>query len=251
MSRFCSLHPDFLSRYLELFPIIIFTSVVFLVIPNGSQAENGDKFYIPYKLLAQDRREEAREIVESHTVFRTFKDLEFKVNEPVLEFMIGHPLFLAATLKAEKIRDYRVRHGTGGMYIFDDRKGISVKFELIYSVPGRRYYYGFGGFNSLFLKLLGRGIVLFQYRGVKGHPPRTYVNAYVYTKIDNIVIDVLLKILKPILMPLMDKKIYNFIEKNQILANRIAEDPKKVYENVKDSGLADVDDLEEFRKLIF
>ena len=232
--------------------LLLILSIVF-IFTGASHAEESSKeikFKIPYELLAGDRREEVRKIVAKHTIFRFFKDLEYKVDKAILKFMLDRPVFLSVTLKAMKIRNYLVKHSADGMYVFDDRKGIIGKFEPIYSVPRKKYYYGFGGYHGVIFKLLGKGTLLFEYRGVGGNPRRTYVNANVYTKIDNIVVEIFLKILKPIIMPLMDKKIYKFINETQELAREITRHPEKVYQVVKESGHADEKELEEFRKLV-
>jgi hypothetical protein len=64
------------------------------------------------------------------------------------------------------------------------------------------------------------------------------------------VLEILLKILKPILIPLMDKKINKFIRETQKLANEITAHPEKVYQAIKESELAEEVELEEFRKLV-
>ena len=235
-----------------LLKLLLIISIVLICVSTSHGQEPGEeiKFKIPYELLADDRREEVRKIVATHTIFRFFKDLEYKADKTILKFMLDHPVFLSVTLKAMKIRNYLVKHGTDGMYVFNDRKGIIGKFEPIYTVPRKKYYYGFGGYHGMIFKLLGRGTLLFEYRGVGGNPRRTYVNANVYTKIDNVVLEILLKILKPIIMPLMDKKIYKFIEETQKLAREISIHPDKVYKIVKESGDADEKELEEFQKLV-
>ncbi len=236
------------SLFLEL---LLITGIVLICAgtAHGQKSSEEIKFKIPYELLAEDRREEVRKIVATHTIFRIFKNIEYKTDESILKFMMDHPVFLSATLKAMKIRNYSVKRGINGMYLFDDRKGIIGKFEVIYSVPGKRYYYGFGGYHGLIFKLLGRGSLLFEYRGVGGNPRRTYVNVNVYTKVDNVILETFLKILKPIIMPLIDKKIYKFIDETQKLARKITSHPEKVYQVVKESGYADKKELEEFRRL--
>lgn len=232
--------------------MLLIISIVFICTgtAHGQESSEEIKFKISYELLADNRREEVREIVATHTISRFFKDIEYETDKSILKFLMDHPVFLAATLKAMKIRDYLVEHGTNGMYVFNDRKGIAVKFEVTYSAPGKRYYYGFGGYHGFILKLPGRGALFFEYREVGGNPPRTWVNAYVYTRVDNIVLGILLKILKPIIIPLMDKKIYKFIDETRKLAREITTHPEKVYQVVKESGYADKKELEEFHSLV-
>ncbi len=225
---------------------------IFLACANisyGREAGNEDKFDIPYELLISNRREECREIVEKHTIARILRDVEFEIDEPVLIFMMDHPLFLSATLRAMEIKDYLITPDKDGMYLFDDRKGLRGKFEVIYSEPGQRYYYGEGGYHGLILRLRGRGALLLEYRMGLSNPPIVYMNANLYTKIENIVLRILVEILKPIVTPLIDKKLYEFIESAQELAKEITAHPEKVYQTVKESGYADLKELEEFRKL--
>ncbi|MFQ5685407.1 MAG: hypothetical protein ACE5GV_01975 [Candidatus Scalindua sp.] len=220
-------------------------------ISHGRETEKKDKFDIPYELLTFSRREEFREVVAKHTIARTLRDIEFEIDEYALIFMMDHPFFLSATLRAMRIKDYLIKPGKDGMYLFDDRKGLSGKFEVVYSRSGQRYYYGYGGYHGLILKLQGRGALLLEYRMGQGTPPIVYINANFYTKIENIILRVLVKIMKPIIIPLVDKKLYEFIESAQKLAIEITEHPEKVYQAVKESGYADLKELEEFRKLTF
>ena len=234
-----------MSELIALSILLSFTGVA-----HGYESVEEVKFKIPYELLADDRREEVREVVLTYTMSRYFKDIEFKTDESVIKFMMDHPVFLSATLKAMKIRNYLVKQSIDGMYVFNDHKGIIGKFEMIYSAGGKRYYFGFGGYYGLIFKLLGKSALFVEYRGVRGNPSRTYINANVYTRVDNIVLQVLLKILKPLIKPLMDKKIYTFIDETQNLAREINMHPEKVYQIVKESGHADKRELKEFRKMI-
>lgn len=243
-----------MSKYIVIEKKITTLFICFFLcvsVSYGYESEEKNKFEIPYELLTDYRRDETREIIAVHTIQRVFKDIEFKVDESLLVFMMDHPVFLSVALKAMKIGDYVIKHDKDKMYFFDDRKGIIGKFEVIYSGSGERYYYGFGGYYSLFLKLTGRGVFLLKYRAVHGNPLRVYVDANVYTKIENVVLELLMKILKPIVIPLMDKKIYKFLNETRKLAKEITMHPEEVYQSVKESGFADDEELEEFKKLIF
>ena len=238
--KMCSLR----NLYITLFIFLVCANISY-----GRETRNEDKFDITYELLTSSRREEFREVIEKHTIARTLRDIEFEIDESVLIFMMDHPFFLSATLRAMKIKDYLIKPGKEGMYHFDDRKGLSGKFEVIYSGPEQRYYYGEGGYHGLILKLQGRGILLLEYRMGLSNPPAVYINANSYSKIENIVLRFLVKILKPIIIPLVDKKLYEFIESAQKLAKEITAHPEKVYQAVKESGYENLKELEEFRKL--
>ncbi len=229
---------------------IVCSLFTFAHVADAGKSRIEDKMPIAYEMLADQRKEDVKEILASHAIFRAFQDIEFKNNISIARFMMDHPVFLSAALKAMKIRDYSVKYGDDGMYIFDDRKGIFAKFEVIYTAHGKRYYYGTVKHQGIFLKLLGRGTVFLEFRGEAGNTPKTYINANVYGKIDNVFIELLLKILKPIVNPIIDKKVYKFIHEAQRLALQITTHPDKVYEAIKKSALVDAKELAEFHKLI-
>ena len=230
--------------------LILYSVFVFAHIAHAGKSNRQVKLPIAYELLADHRKEDVKEIIASHAVFRVFQDIEFKNHISITRFMVDHPVFLSASMKALKIRDYLVKHTDDGMYVFDDRKGVSAKFEVIYEAPGKRYYYGTAKHQGIFLKLLGRGTVFLEFREKPGNTDKTYINANLYAKIDNVFIALLLKILKPIVNPLIDKKVYKFIHETQKLAVRIDTHPDEVYEAIKESGLADANELAEFQKIL-
>ena len=229
---------------------IVCSIFTFAQIADAGKSRIEDKMSIAYEMLANKRKEDVKEILASHAVFRAFQDIEFKNNISIARFMMDHPVFLSVALKVMKIRDYFVKYSDDGMYIFDDRKGIFAKFEVIYRTHGKRYYYGTVQHQGIFLKLLGRGTVFLEFREEQGNIPKSYINANVYAKIDNVLIESLLKILKPIINPMIDKKVYKFIHEAQRLAVHISTHPDKVYEAIRESDLADAKELAEFQKLL-
>ena len=234
------------KRFLSICIVFIFAGISY-----GDETKKDGKFDIPYDFLLNSRKEESRQLVENHTIFRSLQEIEFNVDKSIVNFMSDHPVFLSMTLKVMKIRDYLVKKDINGGYFVDDLKGIRGKLEVIYSREGQKYFYAAGGYKGTFIKLAGRVLILFEYHGDKGNPFRTYISFNSYTKIDNMIWEVLMKILKPIIVPLMDRKINKFIKETQNLANDITTHPKKVYQAIEESGLVEQVELEEFRKLVF
>ncbi len=232
-----------------------FLSICFILlfagISHGDVIKKNGKFDIPYGSLLNNRREEYRQLVETHSIFRSLQGIEFNIDKSIVNFMLDHPTFLAVTLKVMKIRNYTVEKNIGGGYFVDDLKGVSGNVEVIYSIPGQKYFYGIGGYKGVLIRLAGRNLILFEFLGGTGRLSRTIISYNTYTKIDNMVLEILMKILKPILIPLMDKKTNNFIRETQKLANEITVHPEKVYQAIKESGFAEEVELEEFRKLVF
>lgn len=234
------------SRFLSTSIIFVFTGISY-----GDVIKKDGKFDIPYDFLLNSRKEEARQLADKYTIFRSLQDIEFNIDKSITKFMLDHPVFLSVTLKVMKIRNYSVKKDINGGYFVDDLKGVSGKLEVIHSRDGQKYFYGKGGYKGIFIKLAGRGLILFEYHAGKGNQNRTRISFNTYTKIDNIVLEILMKILKPILTPLMDKKVNKFIKETQKLANEITMHPEKIYQAIEESGLAEKAELEEFRNLIF
>lgn len=227
-------------------------SVVFICtsVSYGIELEKDSDFNIDYESLAYNKREEVKEIVKKNSVTRILRDIEFKVDESVLIFMIDHPVFLSATLRAMEIANYVIKQDEDGTYSYDDGKGLNGKYEVVYSVQGQRYFYGSGKYKGMILKLIGKGLILTKFHIDQNVPNRVYLDANVYAKIENIFLRVLMKILKPIIIPLIDKKINKFIKEFQGLVEEIAVHPRKIYQAVKESGYANDKELEEFEMII-
>jgi hypothetical protein len=249
-----TLHSRILRLYYFRTLISGFLFVYFFLLWAGSsfgeETKKEGKFDINYDLFS-DKREISKEIVDNYSIFRSYQDIEFNLDKSVVAFMLDHPVFLAVTLKVMKIKNYSIKKDTDGGYIVDDLKGVSGRVEVIYSADGQKYFYGAGGYKGPLFKFSGIGLILFEYRGAKGNPSRAYVSANTYTKLDNVVLEFFVKIINFILKPLMKKKINKFITETQELAKEIERHPGKVYLAIKESGLADEAELEEFKKLVF
>ena len=237
----------FQNLHTLLFVIFIWTSVSYGTEP---EKDKDTEFSIDYASLVNSKREKVKEIVDKNTVTRILRNIEFKIDEPVLMYMIDHPVFLSATLRAMKIANYVIKHEKNETYSYDDGKGLKGTYEVVYSDKGQRYYYGSGKYKGMIIKLIGKGLILSKFRIDKNVPNRVYLDANVYAKIENMLLRVLMKILKPIVIPLIDKKINKFIKEFQGLVEEIAMHPEKIYQSVKESGYASDNDLEEFKRII-
>lgn len=217
----------------------------------SGEIETDDPLTMPYNSLMMSKKDKIREVVNNPTVLRTLRNVEFNVDEPILVFMMDHPVFLAETLSAMNITKYLVRPGEDGEYFFDDLGGLIGRYNTTHIMPGQRFFYGTGNYRGLALKLAGKGAILLEYRSSLADTHKVHVNANVYATVENVVVRILTKILKPIVIPLVDRKIYRFIDGAKKLADEISTHPDKVYKTLKESNSVDDKELEEFRKLIF
>lgn len=72
------------------------TLFIFLICVNisyGRETRKVDKFDIQNESLIYSKREEVKEIVSKHTISRILQDIEFKIDESILIFMMDHPFF--------------------------------------------------------------------------------------------------------------------------------------------------------------
>ena len=193
--------------------IILFVGINFA--DGNDIKKHKTEFIIDYDSLKSEMKEEIKRIVENNTVIRTLSDIKFEVKKPILLFMFDHPIFLSATLRAMNIGNYVINQGYNGTYDFDDNKGLTGNYEEVFSDEKQRYFYGNGKFDGLLINLIGSGLVLTRFRTISGTDNLVYMDAKVYAKIDNLVIGVLMKILRPIVIPLIDRKIKNLLERSR------------------------------------
>lgn len=255
LTRFCDhffLQQPLLFRVLSFFLFVIPIFFMRACAGNSFASDAGDQMIkdIPYHLIKEDRREEIRGIVDSHTLLRFLKEVEYEIDKPVLVFLVERPVLLAAVLKAMNIRDYIISDKNNGTYAFDDRNGISGYFERVHSGFGQKYYYAFGGYKVLFFDLKGRAAIFFRYQTSAESGKKSVIRADVYSKVDNVVVEFFLKVLRPIIRPMMDRKIKKFIQETQELSHDIVSRPEKVYQAVQDSGYPHKEEMEAFKKLI-
>ncbi len=218
---------------------------------NGKDNKKAEtEFTIDYESLKPEKKDKVKTIVENNTVIRTLRDIKFEVKEPILLFLFDHPIFLSAALRAMKIGNYVINPGDKDTYTFDDNKGLTGRYEEVFSDANQRYFYGNGKYDGLLINLIGSGLVLTKFRTVEESDNLVFMDAKVYAKIDNLVIGVLMKILKPIVIPLMDRKIKKLIGKVQELKKDITDNPEQIYSLLKENGYDNLEELDEFKKII-
>ena len=237
----------------KILKVLVLLIILFVVIgvSNGKDNKKEEtEFIIDYDSLNADRKDEIKEIVKNNTVVRTLKDIKFEIKMPILLFMFDHPIFLSAILRAMKIGNYVINQGENETYNFDDSKGLTGNYEEVFSDENQRYFFGNGKFDGWLINLVGSGLVLTKFRAILGTDNLVYMDAKVYSKIDNLVIGVLMKILKPIVIPLIDRKIKKLIGKVQELKKEITDDPEKIYNILKENGYENHEELEEFKRIV-
>ena len=239
-----------MNKLLKSF-ILLIILFVGTTMANGKDNKKAEtEFTIDYESLKSEKKDKVRTIVENNTVIRTLKDIKFEVKESILLFMFDHPIFLSATLRAMKIGNYVINPGENETYTFDDNSGLTGSYEEVFSDANQRYYYGSGKYDGLLINLIGNGLVLTKFRTTDETDNLVFMDAKVYAKIDNLVIGVLMKILKPIVIPLIDRKIKKLIGKVQELKKEITDNPEQIYKILKESGYENQEELEEFKRII-
>lgn len=165
---------------------------------------------VSFDRLPQPAQERLRDVVD-HAVFeRTVRDVTFRSREPVFLYFLDHPDVAAAAARALKVANYQVHQRPDGTYWGDDTRGAKGVVEVVYADPGTRVVHAQGTYDTQWLPTVHARIVLvlvFAHRnGADGH---SYATSDItgYLRVDNRFLDVLARLVGPIVVGAVDRKV--------------------------------------------
>ena len=208
---------------------------------------------IPWERLDPASQQRLRDITEGSILSRDVHGITVKSRQPVFDFLIEHPDFAATAGRILGIVKYRIVQEREGVFWGDDAHGATGTFELMYARPGKRVYLARGTFVKRFLPTIyGRIVLVMTY---EHRPDRTGDNRVIsdvrgYLRIDNRVLGILARIAKPIVGPIVDKKVLRTFAAAAKLTEKAYDDPAALYHTLEASREIDKGDLREFRKAL-
>jgi len=165
---------------------------------------------VPFDRLPPPVQERLRDVVD-HAVFeRGVRGVTFRSREPMFLYFLEHPDVAAAAARALRVANYQVRPQGDGTYWGDDTRGAKGVFEVVYADPHKRVVHAQGTYDTHWLPTIHARIVLvldFEHRnGADGH---SYVRSDVmgYLRVDNRFLDVLARLVGPIVVGAVDRKV--------------------------------------------
>ena len=165
---------------------------------------------VPFERMPPPVQDRLRDVMD-HAVFqRAVQGLTFHSDEPVFLYFLDHPDFAAAAARALGVARYRVEPRSGGTYWGDDTRGAKGIFEVVYADRGKRVVHAQGTYDTRWLPTIHARIVLildFAHR--TGPDGESYVTNDVkgYLRVDNPFLDVLARLVGPIVVGAVDRKV--------------------------------------------
>ena len=165
---------------------------------------------VPFDRLPQPAQERVRDVVD-HAVFeRTVRDVTFRSRESVFRYFLDHPDVAAAAARALGVANYQVQRRPDGTYWGDDTRGAKGIVEVVYADPRKRVVHAQGTYDTKWLPTIHARIVLVldfeHHQGADGH---AYAASDVtgYLRVDNRFLDALARLVGPIVVGAVDRKV--------------------------------------------
>ena len=208
---------------------------------------------IPWERLNLASQRRLREVTEEAIFFRDVLGIAVRSRQPVFDFLIEHPDFAATAGRILGIVKYRIVQEREGVFWGDDAHGATGTFELMYAEPGRRIYLAKGTFVKRFLPTIHGRIVLvmvYEHRTDQTGESGVINDVRGYLRIDNPVLGVLARIAKPVVGPIVDKKVLRTFAAAAKLTEQAYRDPAALYYTLGASREINKSELREFRKAL-
>ncbi len=208
---------------------------------------------IPWERLDPASRQRLREVTEEAIFIRDVLGIAIKSRQPVFDFIVEHPDFAATAGRILGIVKYRVVQEREGVFWGDDAHGATGTFELMYAKPGKRVYLAKGTFVKQFLPTIHGRIVLvmvYEHRTDQTGESSVINDVRGYLRVDNPVLGVLARIAKPVVGPIVDKKLLRTFTAAAKLTELASRDPAALYHTLRASSEINKRELREFRKAL-
>ena len=134
---------------------------------------------VPLDRLDDAARARVDAILSSTLLSHRVTGLRTRSREPVFLFLLDHPDFAAAVVRALRLGQYQVERRDDGFW-GDDSRGARGLIRVLYSDEGRRLYHLEGGYEGRGLPAIqGRMLVLIEFRHENDPSGATYLEASV------------------------------------------------------------------------
>lgn len=208
---------------------------------------------IPWEVLTLAAQQRLRDVTE-HAIFsRDVLGITIRGQHAIFDFLVGHPDFAATAGRILGIIKYRVVKQREGLYWGDDAHGATGTFELLHAEQGKRIYLAKGTFEKRFLPIIhGRIVLVLNSQHLTDHIGESQVITDLrgYLRIDNRILGTLARIARPMVGPIIDKKVLRTFTAASRLTERASSDPTALYQFLAASQEIDKTELREFRRLL-
>ena len=216
-------------------------------------ARHDEKLEIPWATLTLATQQRLRDVTQHATFSRDILGITINSQQAVFDFLIEHPDFAANAGRIMGIVKYRVLKERDGLYWGDDAHGATGTFELVHAERGKRIYLTKGTFVKRFLPTIYGRIVLilaWEHRSNRAGMSRVINDVRGYLRIDNPVLGILASLAKPVVGPIVDRKVRRSFATAARLTSLASNDPMTLYQTLAASNEMAESDLRAFRKVL-
>jgi hypothetical protein len=193
------------------------------------------------------------EVVNDYTTHRNIPPILTPIQKTIYDFLVDHPVLTSVLVRRLELAGYRLTRMGPDRWHGDDGLGAEGLITPLYQDVTRRIYHMKGSHRGrLFPEITGEAIVMLNYHAKTGADGREYVETRIttYSRLDNPVLAILVKLLQPVLRGVVNEKLSNAFIVVHRLGELMAVDPERVYRQVESAQEADAADVEALRALL-
>ena len=196
-----------------------------------------------------------RDVVDQYTLFRDLQPIRYLGTARATDWLLDRPDLAAALARHlyPPVERYHVSMRDDGSFDVTDLHALRGSFRLVARGDHRRVYFCRGTFRSLsrILEITGEMVITLEYHDTRqGEDPAVEVASQLYVRLDNIVAHGVSKIVAPLLHKVIDRRVANLTAATQLIGERIARDPERLYGEMQAWTDLRPEDLAAFRKTI-
>ncbi len=206
-------------------------------------AGDGD---IPFDRLPAAQQQRLKDVIDAAAFHRTVRGLTFRSHEPVFRYLVDHPDFAAAAARALGVAKYRLERRPDGTYWGDDARGAKGTVEVVYADPHKRVIRAQGTYEGKWLPTIHARIVLvldFAHHTDPDGQTRVTNDLTGYLRVDNALVDVLARLVGPIVGSAVDRKVARTFSVAGKVSERAYDDPAGFLRVLRDAPDVDRRDL--------
>lgn len=225
--------------------LLALETVLALGISLGAEEE----YSIPFDQLTAEQVELVRDVCEHATITTEFEREDVPSSTATYDFLLDRLPLTARMVRALDLGKYVIKSvEEQGCLVLDDREGVKVSMYEVYRGEGLRVYYTKGYYVGPMLpRIRGRGVIALKYKS-QGETIAT--SARLWFRIDSGVARAMSKVFHPIVLSIVKDKGGVFVGAARQIASRVAADPERLYEMLKESGRFTDQELREYRTSI-
>jgi hypothetical protein len=192
------------------------------------------------------------EVVNDYTSHQVLPAVPVPIKKPLYDFLLNHPVLTSELITGLNVGGYRVDQLAAGVFHGEDNAGGEAVLTLLYQDPRQRVYHLKGSQSGYVVPITGSGVVMLNYQPKPGSDGREIVETKVtvYSKLDNFFLARLVKLLRPLLQRIVNKKLTRGVQTVHDFAEILANDPERVYRQLEKVTREQASEIQAFRALL-